>query len=331
MERLDLQSTGPLVIGCPCALVISTPVSIVASLASAARNGVLVKGGIFIEIPARLKALALDKTGTLTAGRPEVVDVVPTQGHTEHELLQAMGAIEASSDHPLAHAIVDYVKKRQIDPVSAENVRAVNGRGVTATVMGKEYWLGSHRFLEEQGHETPAVHAALEARTSEGRTVVVMGKDEHVCGFITLADTVRPESAPAIKELRHSGVDHIVMLTGDNEPTARRIAAQTGIDEVRAELLPAEKVDAIEELVRSYGTVAMIGDGVNDAPAMGRATIGIAMGAAGSDAAIEAADIALMSDDLSKLPWLIRHSRRTLTIIHQNVGISLGVKVIFMC
>ena len=319
-----------LVIGCPCALVISTPVSIVASLAAAARNGVLVKGGTFIEIPSRLRAVALDKTGTLTEGRPAVVDVVPLSGHSETELLEAIGAMEARSDHPLATAITAYVRSRGVRPPAADELQAVQGRGMTGTIGGKRYWLGSHRYLEETGQETVEVHDRLIAMSSAGRTVVVIGTNEHVCGFVTLADPVRSASAGAVAALQQAGVEHVVMLTGDNRATAERIANETGIREVRAELLPADKVAAVEELVRSYGTVAMIGDGVNDAPAMGRATMGIAMGAAGSDAAIEAADVALMSDDLSKLSWLIQHSRRTLRIVHQNVALSLSVKALFV-
>lgn len=317
-----------LVIGCPCALVISTPVSIVASLAAAASNGVLVKSGTFVEEPAKFQAIALDKTGTLTEGKPKVVDVVAMSGHSETELLQVMGALEARSDHPIARAIVEHVRRQGVQLGAADDMQAVQGRGMTARLDGKRYWLGSHRYLEELGQETPAVHDQLEAMASAERTVVVMGTDEHVCGFVTLADAVRAESVTAVRELRQEGVKHIVMLTGDNRPTAERIARETGIDEVQAELLPADKVRAVEEMVRRYGSVAMIGDGVNDAPAMGRATVGIAMGAAGSDAAIEAADVALMSDDLSKLPWLIRHSRRTLAIIHQNVAVSLGTKAV---
>jgi Cd2+/Zn2+-exporting ATPase len=319
-----------LVIGCPCALVISTPVSIVAALAAAARNGVLVKGGAFIEAPARIRAVALDKTGTITEGRPKVVDVVPFSGHTTAELLEAMGAVEAHSDHPLARAITTHVQERQIAITPASDIRAVNGRGVTASIRGKRYWLGSHRYLEELGQETPQVHAQIEAMAADGRTIIVMGTDDHVCGFVTLADAIRPASAAAIRDLREAGIEHIVMLTGDNRPTAERIAREVGIDEVRAELLPADKVQVVERLVDQFEHVAMIGDGVNDAPAMGRATIGVAMGAAGSDAAIEAADVALMSDDLAKLPWLIRHSRRTLRIIQQNVILALGVKAVFI-
>ena len=319
-----------LVIGCPCALVISTPVSIVASLAAAAKAGVLVKGGTFIEAPAKLRAVALDKTGTLTAGTPQVVEVKPLANHTEQELLKAMGAIEAHSDHPLARAIVAHVQAKGITWSPASEVQSVQGRGVTAAIDGKRYWLGSHRYLEELKQETPELHEQIEAMSSAGRTVVVMGTDDHVCGFITLADAVRPESAVAIRELHELGVEHVVMLTGDNKPTAERVAREVGIDEVHAELLPADKVAAVEDLVRRFTYVAMIGDGVNDAPAMGRATIGMAMGAVGSDAAIEAADVALMSDDLSRLPWLIRHSRRTMGIIRQNVVLSLGVKAVFV-
>jgi Cd2+/Zn2+-exporting ATPase len=319
-----------LVIGCPCALVISTPVSIVASLASAARHGVLVKGGIFIEIPARLKAIALDKTGTLTEGAPRVVDVVPAGGHSVDEVLAALAAIESHSDHPLARAITVYVQDKAIAIPRADNVKSVTGRGMTAEIGGKKYWIGSHRYLEDLGQETSEIHAEIESRSTAGRSVVIVGKEDHVCGFVTLADAVRPESKAAVDALHDTGVDSVIMLTGDNQATASRIAQQVGIREVRAELLPADKVMAVEELVQRYGTVGMIGDGVNDAPAMGRATIGIAMGAAGSDAAIEAADIALMTDDLNKLPWLIRHSRRTLRIIWQNVAAALGVKALFV-
>jgi Cd2+/Zn2+-exporting ATPase len=319
-----------LVIGCPCALVISTPVSIVASLTAAARAGVLVKGGSFIEAPARLRAIAMDKTGTLTAGTPEVVGVVPLNNHSEEELLRAMGSLEARSDHPLARAVSACVVKRGISVPPAEDVQAVQGRGVTAQVEGKRYWLGSHRYLEELKQETPEVRAQIESMSSAGRTVVVMGTDDHVCGFITLADAVRPEAREAVSKLRAAGIQHVIMLTGDNQSTADRIAQETGIDEVRAELLPADKVAAVEDLVNRYQYVAMIGDGVNDAPAMGRATIGIAMGAVGSDAAIEAADIALMSDELARIPWLILHSRRTIAIIRQNVTLSLAVKVLFL-
>ncbi|MCE9566476.1 MAG: cadmium-translocating P-type ATPase [Planctomycetes bacterium] len=319
-----------LVIACPCALVISTPVSIVAALSAAARNGVLVKGGVHIETPARLKAVAMDKTGTLTEGKPAVIELVPLNGHTEAEVLERIAALEAHSTHPLAHAIVEYAKTRGVSIPSADDFRILPGKGAVGRVRGTEYWVGSHRYLEERGQETPEVHDRLEAMSRAGQTVVVVGNDRHVCGFIALADRVRPESKRAVTDLRAAGIEHIVMLTGDNRGTATAIAAEAGVDEVHAELLPADKVAKIEELVAKYKSVAMVGDGVNDAPAMAQATVGIAMGAVGTDAAIETADIALMSDDLSKLPWLVHHSRRTLAVIRQNVVFSLSVKAVFV-
>ena len=319
-----------LVIACPCALVISTPVSVVAALAAAARNGVLIKGGVFIELPAQLKAIAMDKTGTLTQGAPAVVDVVPMNGHNEAELLMRAGALEINSNHPLARAIVDEAKRRDIELVAADSFETIQGKGASGHINGKPFWLGSHRYLEQRGRETPEVHEQLELMQEAGRTVLVVGNDEHVCGFITLADAIREETRDAIRELHAAGVEKLVMLTGDNEGTAKAIAAEAGIDEVHAELLPEDKVVAVERLVKQHEHVAMIGDGVNDAPALARASLGLAMGAAGSDAAIETADIALMSDDLSKLPWLIHHSRRTLSIIRQNIAFSLAVKALFV-
>ncbi len=319
-----------LVIGCPCALVISTPVSIVAGLAASARNGVLVKGGVHLESPARLRAIALDKTGTLTQGKPAVVDVVAFAQHSQREVLEIAAALEARSDHPLARAILTLAEAEGISAAPAEDLQTVQGKGATARLNGTPYWVGSHRYLEERGQETPEVHRQLEALAQSGRTVVVVGNDAHVCGFIALADAVRAEAKPALEALRALGIVHLVMLTGDSHGTAQAIAGAVGIDDVRAELLPADKVHVVETLVARYGQVAMVGDGVNDAPAMARATIGIAMGAAGSDAAIETADIALMSDDLLKLPWLVRHSRRTLAVIRQNIAFSLGIKVLFV-
>ena len=319
-----------LVIGCPCALVISTPVSIVASLAAASKQGVLVKGGVFIEMPARLRAIALDKTGTLTIGSPAVTAVVALRGHTDAEVLSSACALDAHSDHPLARAIVEHGAAAGLEVPQAADVQARPGRGITGSIDGKRYWAGSHRYLEELGQETAEVHEQIESLSSAGQTVVVVGTDDHVCGFIGLADAVRKESLGVINELHNVGIQQVVMLTGDNRATAERIARETQIDLVRAELLPQDKVIAVEALVKEYGTVAMIGDGVNDAPAMGRASVGIAMGAAGSDAAIEAADIALMTDDLSRIPWLIRHSRRTLLVIRQNVALSLGIKIVFV-
>ena len=319
-----------LVIACPCALVISTPVSVVASLAAAARNGVLIKGGVYVEVPAQLRAVAMDKTGTLTKGAPQVVDVVPMNGHDETELLTRAGALELNSNHPLARAIIEETTRRGLSIPAADQFETIQGKGAAGVIAGKPYWLGSHRYLEERGQETADVHTQLQEMQGAGRTVVVVGNDEHVCGFITLADAIREETREAITQLHDAGVERVVMLTGDNEGTAKAIAREAGIDEVHAELLPEDKVTAIEKLVDELTHVAMIGDGVNDAPALARAALGMAMGAAGSDAAIETADIALMSDDLSKLPWLIHHSRRTLRIIRQNIAFSLAVKAVFV-
>ena len=217
-----------------------------------------------------------------------------------------------------------------VAPLPVTDFQILQGKGATGRIDGREYWIGSHRYLEARGQETPDLHARLEQLSEAGQTVVVVGNDQHVCGLIAIADAVRPDARAVVQALHHAGVSPVVMLTGDNEPTARAIAAATGVDEVRAELLPEDKVKAVQDLVARYGQVAMVGDGVNDAPAMATATLGIAMGAIGSDAAIETADVALMADDLSKLPWLIRHSKRALGIIRMNIGLSLGVKALFV-
>jgi len=319
-----------LVIACPCALVISTPVSIVSALAASARQGVLIKGGTYIEQPAHLKAIAFDKTGTLTRGQPSVVGVVPLGGHTEPELVERAAALEARSTHPLAQAIVGYARHIGLEAEPVEEARLLPGKGVTGRYRGEEFWLGSHRYLVERRQETPEVSAQAEALERAGNTVVVIGNKAHVCGLIAVADTVRPAARGVIEALRKRGIAHLIMLTGDNRATGEAIAHAVGLDAVHAELLPEDKVAAIETLVEKYGTVAMVGDGVNDAPAMARASFGIAMGAMGSDAAIETADIALMTDDLARLPWLIGHSRRTLAIVRQNIGFSLAVKAAFV-
>jgi Cd2+/Zn2+-exporting ATPase len=319
-----------LVIACPCALVISTPVSVVAAIAAAARQGVLIKGGAFVEIPGRLRAIAFDKTGTLTEGKPTLVAVIPLDGHTESELLERIASLEARSEHPLGKAILAYAQERNVPLRPVEDYQIIPGMGAIARFDGKTYWLGSHRYLEERGQETEEVHAKLEALSQGGVTVVIVGNERHVCGYIALADRVRPSTLKAVEALRVLGIESIVMLTGDNTPTAKAIAQASGVDDVRADLLPADKVTAIENLVSKYGSVAMVGDGVNDAPAMAQASLGIAMGAAGSDAALETADIALMSDDLTRIPWLIAHSRRALGIIRMNIALSLSIKVIFV-
>lgn len=319
-----------LVIACPCALVISTPVSIVAALAAAAKNGVLIKGGLYVEVPARLRAIAVDKTGTLTHGQPVVVDVVPLNNHSETELLERAAALEVHSNHPLAQAIVRKANEMGIGVPAADEFEIVQGKGARGIVNGKMFWLGSHRYLEERKQETREVHEQLQTLQDSGRSIVVIGNDEHVCGFFSLADTVRSETKGILAELHTEGIENVAMLTGDNQGTADAIAREVGIDSVHAELLPENKVEIVEQLVKEYEHVAMVGDGVNDAPALARSSLGIAMGAVGTDAAIETADVALMSDDLSKLAWLIRHSKKTLAIIRQNIWFSLGVKLLFV-
>ena len=319
-----------LVIACPCALVISTPVSIVAALAGATRRGILIKGGPYVEAPSRLRAIAFDKTGTLTVGRPAVMQVVPFQDHDERALLERAAALEARSTHPLAVAVTKYAEQQGITVRPAERLQVIVGKGATGDYDGRPFWIGSHRYLEERKQETDDVHQQIARLSDAGHSVIVVGNDQHVCGFLVLADDVRPTAIATIKSLRAAGIEHLIMLSGDNQATAERIAREVGLDEVRAELLPVDKVAAIDDLVKRYGSVAMIGDGINDAPALAKATIGIAMGGIGSDAAIETADIALMGDDISQLPWLIGHSRRALSIIKQNIFFSLAVKAIFV-
>lgn len=324
------QGLALLVIACPCALVISTPVSFVAALASAAHHGVLVKGAGYLEVASRLRAIALDKTGTLTEGRPQVHEVVSLGGHTELEVLEIAAAIETKSQHPLAEAIVRHALALGLRPVCAEGFQAIPGQGATALISGQPIWVGSHRAFEQRGQETPELHERVEHFSARGFSVVVIEAHGHVCGLIALGDAIRPNSSAAVAAIRAVGVQRVVMLTGDNPGAAANVALAVGIDEVRAELLPAGKVAAIEELLSRHLVVGMIGDGVNDAPAMARASLGIAMGVVGTDAALETADVALMSDDLSQVAWLIGHARRTTKIIRQNIIASLGVKAAFL-
>ncbi|NLF32638.1 MAG: cadmium-translocating P-type ATPase [Planctomycetes bacterium] len=319
-----------LVIACPCALVISTPVAIVSALTASARAGVLVKGGAYLEAAGRLKALALDKTGTLTCGRAEVQTLVPLDGHTEAELLARAAALEAHSEHPLARAIRRKARAAGVRAPAAETFRALKGRGAEAVIGGRAFWIGSHRLMHEKGQETEAIHARALELEDAGHTVVAVGNDTHVCGLISVADSLRDGVGDVIRAVKRAGVRRVIMLTGDNEGTARAIAAEAGVDEFRCELLPEDKVEAVGRLVRQHKHVAMVGDGINDAPAMAAATFGIAMGAMGTDAALETADVALMSDDLSRLPWLIGHSRRTLRVIKQNIGFALALKLVFI-
>ncbi|WP_340290070.1 heavy metal translocating P-type ATPase [Sulfitobacter pontiacus] len=319
-----------LVIACPCALVISTPVSIVAALTASARAGVLIKGGAYVEAPGKTTALAMDKTGTITMGEPEVAAVHPLGKASAQDLMTLAAGLEARSSHPLARAILARAEADGIKVSAAEDTRTVPGRGLEGRTDGRSIWLGSDRFAQEKGFGDAIPKDLRDRIEGAGSTLVAIGDETGVTGILELRDRIRPDAKGIVAQLHAQGVKIIVMLTGDNERTAHAVAAEVGIDEVRAELLPEDKVTAIEELVETHDMVAMIGDGVNDAPAMARAHYAIAMGAVGSDAAIETADIALMTDDLGKVPWLIGHSRRTMSIIHQNIGISLATKGVFV-
>ncbi|WP_271951139.1 heavy metal translocating P-type ATPase [Ruegeria faecimaris] len=319
-----------LVIACPCALVISTPVSVVAALTASARAGVLIKGGAYIEAPGRTTALAMDKTGTITMGEPEVANVYPLGDASEQELLANAASLEVRSSHPLARAILTKAEQTDISISAAEDIRTVPGRGLEGRTERGGIWLGSDRFAVEKGFGASIPSELRDQIESAGSTLVVVGNEIGVTGLLELRDRIRPEARSIVARLHAQGVKSIIMLTGDNEQTARAVAAEVGIDEVRAQLLPEDKVAAIEELAEQHEMVAMIGDGVNDAPAMARAHYAVAMGAVGSDAAIETADIALMTDDIGKVPWLIDHSRRTMSIIRQNIGFSLATKALFV-
>lgn len=319
-----------LVVACPCALVISTPVSVVSALAASARHGVLVKGGTHLETAARIQAVAFDKTGTLTLGRPTLVAVVPAPGVSEDELLATAGALEAQSVHPLARAIVAGVKERGVAIPEAREVITIPGRGLEGRLGEAVAWLGSPRFAAERGANLGPLEAELARLEDEGRTVVVVGAGDRVLGLLGLFDVPRPEARAALAALHRLGVARLVMLTGDHRRTAEALARELGLDEVRAELLPEDKVTAVRTLARERAPVAMVGDGVNDAPAMAEAQLAVAMGAIGTDVAIETADVALMTDRLDRLPWLVAHGRRMLATIRTNVAFALGVKAVFV-
>lgn len=321
-----------LVISCPCSLIISTPVSIVAGITSAARSGILIKGGVYLETAAHIEAFAMDKTGTLTTGAPIVQNIIPLNGYDTERLLKVANALETHSDHPLARAIRRKAKEDGIINQPADSFQLFKGKGGEGYIDGELFWVGSHRFLHEKvgENETTAVHEKIQELEAAGHSIVAIGTGQTTCGLISIADAVRPESKYAIQALKEANVKSVVMLTGDNEGAAKTIATSTGIDEYYAELLPEDKVQQVEALMKKYNGVAMVGDGVNDAPAMAASSLGIAMGAAGSDAAIETADIALMSDDLGKLAWLVNHSHNTLNVIKQNIAFSLLVKGAFV-
>lgn len=315
-----------LVVACPCALVISTPVSIVAAIGNAARNGVLIKGGAHLEQAGRIKAVAFDKTGTLTRGQPVVTDVVPAPGYTPAEILRLAGSVEIGSEHPLAAAVLQEAAVRQVTLLPGKDYASLTGRGAKALLQGEWYFVGSPAlFQQDLGLRLGDWETTVMELETEGKTVMLVGTEQEVAGLIACGDRPRETSRKAVAALKEQG-RKTVMLTGDNPRTARALAAELGLDDFRAGLLPQHKVQAIEALQEQYGTVAMVGDGINDAPALARADVGIAMGGAGTDTALETADIVLMADDLGKLPFTMKLSRQALNIIRQNIAFSLLVK-----
>lgn len=325
------QGLVMLVIACPCALVISTPVSIISALTAAARAGVLIKGGAFLEVIGRLEAIAFDKTGTVTLGRPQVQRIVPFDQHTEDELLEIAAKLEMGSEHPLARAILAKAVERKIAVLPADNFQSFKGLGAEGAIDGTRFWIGSHRFMHEQGRQESAeAHKMAIELEDAGHSVIAIGDFTHICGLISVADQSRPNIAETITAIKELGIKSVIMLTGDNQKTAEALAKEVGIDRFFAELLPGDKVREIQRLSAAHTVVAMVGDGVNDAPAMAASSCGIAMGAMGTDAAFETADIVLMQDDLGQIPWVIRHARKALKIIKQNIAFALGIKALFI-
>ena len=319
-----------LVVACPCALVISTPVTIVSALARATRDGILFKGGVFLEAVGSLKAFAFDKTGTLTYGKLSVSRVVALNGADEQTVLRLASGVESRSEHHLAEAVLAEARSSGIEAPAADEFLSIPGKGAAATIQGRRYYIGNHRLFEEMGWCYPEVDAQLDVLEKQGNTAVLLGDGRTILGIIAVADQPRPEAAQALAGLKKLGVEQTVLLTGDNRSTAAAIAERVGIDSVRAELLPEDKVAAVRELVARHGAAAMVGDGINDAPALATATVGIAMGVAGTDAALETADVALISDDLSKLPLAVRLGRRALRLVKQNIVFSLVLKAVFI-
>ncbi|MCE5204066.1 MAG: cadmium-translocating P-type ATPase [Actinomycetia bacterium] len=316
-----------LVVACPCALVISTPVAIVSAITRATRDGMLVKGGAFLELAAKARAVAFDKTGTLTRGRPAVVFV---HASDERALLETAASLEAHSNHPLAVAVVRYAAERGIAPRPVTELEELAGRGVAGILDDSRVYVVSPAFGTDLAKIPSSLELSLAAHESAGETVLVVVRDSSVAGYVSVADEVRPEAAEVVAALHDAGIEHTVMLTGDNERTAQGVAMATGVREYLSRLLPEDKTAAVRELKGRYGVVAMVGDGINDAPALATADIGIAMGAAGSDTAIETADVALMRDDLRALPRFFALGRRARAIITENVVVSIAVKLVVL-
>jgi Cd2+/Zn2+-exporting ATPase len=321
-----------LTVASPCALVISVPAALLSAIANTARNGVLFKGGAHLEDLSRVKVIAFDKTGTLTYGKPQVTDVLPQQGVSSDELVQVAARAEHASEHPIARAVLDYAAQQGIEVDEAESFEALTGMGIRAHWDGEDTLVGLPRLMEHYGHDVPAdINEQIAHLSEEGRrTVLMVNRGGRCLGLISVMDQERPEAAEKIAELRRSGIERVIMLTGDNRKVAEAMGRRLGLDEVHAELLPEDKLRTIEDLQQRYGPVAMVGDGINDAPALAAASTGIAMGAAGTDVALETADVVLMSDDLGAIGHAIGVSKRTQQIVWQNIIFALAVVVVLV-
>jgi Cd2+/Zn2+-exporting ATPase len=326
------QAITILVIACPCALVISTPISIYSAIGNASAKGALVKGGKYIEAIGQIKAVAMDKTRTLTYGKPKVTDVIPFGDATREHLLACAAGIESYSEHPLAAAIVSAAESEKLSIHAAKNFQAVMGKGAKADCVvcyDKHHCIGKLPFISEEHHVQTEVVQKVEELQAQGKTSIVVSSNGGVEGIIALTDEIKTESKAAVAELRQLGIE-IVMMTGDNHAPAMLVAKEVGISEVKAEMLPEHKADAVRELLQKYGATAMVGDGVNDAPALALSSVGVAMGAAGSDTAIEAASIAILNDRLELIPYLVRLGRRTISTIKINTTLAIATKIVFV-
>ncbi len=315
-----------LVVACPCALVISTPVAIVSAIGNAAKNGVLIKGGTFLEKAGSINAIAFDKTGTLTEGKPAVSDIIALK--SEQELLAVIKTLEAYSNHPIAKAIVAYADERNVDTLDGANFRSITGKGVQATINGTNYYAGNKKLFIELGTTFENLQTHVERFEESGKTIIIVGTEKELLGVISVADTIRSTTVSALQNLKNTSIKQTVMLTGDHEGTAKTIAKEAGVERYFANLLPEDKVKAIQKLQTEGYKTAMVGDGINDAPALATADLGIAMGGAGTDTAMETADIVLMADNLEKLPHTIKLSRKALKVIKQNIWFSIIIKAI---
>ncbi|MDO8691483.1 MAG: cation-translocating P-type ATPase, partial [Dehalococcoidia bacterium] len=316
-----------LVVSCSCGLALSVPMAVLAAISNGARKGILIKGGADLEAAGKVDVVAFDKTGTLTIGLPTVTDVIPLTdgGNPAPDILFLAAAVESRSEHPLSEAILRRAREQGLDIVPAADFEAMPGLGARGTVAGKTFYVGNKRMCQRLSIPTEKTEKELARLEQEGKSTALVTSETEVLGILAVADQVREEAKSTVKALKRSGIKRVVMLTGDNEGTARAIAAQVGVDEYRAQLLPEDKVKAVQDLKAKYGRVAMIGDGINDAPAMIVADVGIAMGAAGTDIALETADLALMADDLSKVPEAFKLSRRAMNNIRQNIVVSLTI------